>query len=365
MGSFVERHAFQTLYFDQCAKPMYAKSQKTTDMRGTKRVFPLLVNRFGSLKCVHKRAADHERSLVTVDGDGREFNTDGSEIYTRGMCKLVALVAMDLLRIRRADSSSPLLRQPGVSNDLSEKRQLASMRMAPLTAPKFLKSAPMASLIPYSSIAWGNALHHVLTDNCSDAHIVTDKSCFISYVSPADVGSIAVGKDGEQVEFVGMGMAVMALVGVDSNGKEEALALVLDKAYHPAPGHSRMSIISLGRLFAQQGVEFYENGRDVLVIGNYEVRMSRRYYSPHVVALYPSEPARLELAAHISGGGTLTVRLGHLRLAHGGSKWVSTTLGLKGTTMRKCHCCALFRAITPSASSTQVVATRVGQRVSI
>ena len=73
----------------------------------------------------------------------------------------------------------------------------------------------------------------------------------------------------------------------------------------------------------------------------------------------------LELAAHLSGGGALTVRLGHLRLAHGGSKWVSKTLGLKGITMRKCHCCALFRAITPSAGSSEVVATRVGQRVSL
>ena len=131
-----------------------------------------------------------------MDGDGREFNTDGSEIYTRGMCKLVALVAMDLLRIRRADSSSPLLRQPGVSNDLSEKRQLASMRMAPLLAPKFSKSTPMASLVSYSSNAWSNILHHVLTDNCSDAHIVTVRSCFMSYVLPADVSSIAVEKKG-------------------------------------------------------------------------------------------------------------------------------------------------------------------------
>ena len=47
---------------------------------------------FGTLHCDGKHR--HERNLLTVGGDGTRFETDGSEEYTPGLCKLYAAGAL-------------------------------------------------------------------------------------------------------------------------------------------------------------------------------------------------------------------------------------------------------------------------------
>ena len=83
--------------FDQGAEPINAPTQKTTSLWCTKKVYPLVMNKFGSLKTTMQSG-----TLKTPrQNESGAFSTSGSEAYPPAMCELLAEVAHELLKKRR------------------------------------------------------------------------------------------------------------------------------------------------------------------------------------------------------------------------------------------------------------------------
>jgi hypothetical protein len=75
-------------------------------------------------------------------------------------------------------------------------------------------------------------------------------------------------------------------------------ALVLDKAYLPVSGDSSQNIISTGRLFALQGVEFIPNDVMALIIKDMHAKATLRNFSPFLEVMIFDEGSGTSLRNH-------------------------------------------------------------------
>ena len=80
-------------------------------------------------------------------------------------------------------------------------------------------------------------------------------------------------------------------------------ALVLDKAYLPVDGDSSQNIISTGRLFALQGIQFIPNDVMALIIKDMHAKATLRNSSPflEVVLFDAGSGASLQSSSHMRG----------------------------------------------------------------
>ena len=102
----------------------------------------------------------------------------------------------------------------------------------------------------------------VLLDSCSDEHIIFERSSFL-YILPSGIPSMLVGKDGEPVFLQGMGPITLKAHLSSGNSKR----LMSDKAYLPALGDATQSILSTGRIWKMQGIDFKPDGDSSLAVG--------------------------------------------------------------------------------------------------
>ena len=302
--SAVSKMELKEIPFDQGAEPINVSSQKTTSLWCTKKVFPLVMNKFGSLKTSMKAGSLSKPRL----GESGAFSTAGSEVYTPAMCEMLAEVAHELLKTRRSWAevvSSPSRR---LGDELEAEQVETAMRASASEAAKESHQngttmAPVSvsahgwdfeinardastSMIDPSKFKWKSKPVHILLDSCSDAHIFCDRDAFITYLKP-DLPAITVGKEGEQVEFEAMGTVLIGLPMTSPSGETVPMAVMIEKAYLPKRGQSSLCILSTGRLFEKQGIKITLNGMNILEIGEYSYKFGTRNYSPFVTATIP------------------------------------------------------------------------------
>ena len=191
----VNKMELKGIPFDQGAEPINAPTQKTTSLWSTPKVFPLVMNKFGSLK-MSIQTGSLNKPRVSESG---AFSTAGSEEFTSTMCKMLAEVAQELLKTRRSWAeivSTP----PNRLGNALEAEQLESAIRASAPAPSLpITTAPASvsahgwefeinardastSMVDPSKFKWKSKPVHILLDSCSDAHIFCDRDAFITYL---------------------------------------------------------------------------------------------------------------------------------------------------------------------------------------
>ena len=358
-AAFAKWAPLSEVHFDQCSPPINAPTQKTTAMHCTSRAYPVVLAAFGSLKCKHPDG--HEKSLRTTDSDGVHFNTADPEVYTEGMCRLIAYVAHLLLRLTQKGQAAPSSSSPAPPRVATHQAEIVIDRGDVST-----------SLWSAADIPWQRQPVRILLDSCSDAHIIPSASAFITSSAP-DLKSIGVGRAGVKVEFTAMGVVAIGLrVTNEETGAMQNIALLLDKAYLPAEGQANTCIISTGRLYEMQGIEIFLNDDNRLVMGRYSHQFSNINFSPTAAAMLASGPPRslnaMTVRVHLTGVPKHTsLRAGHLRLGHASFASTALAFGLPLTRTVKCSCCLEFKARGPPAASTPAHkrASKVGERVSM
>jgi hypothetical protein len=159
-----------------------------------------------------------------------------------------------------------------------------------------------------------------LLDSGADAHIWIDPEAYIT-LEPPDIPSIAVGKEGEKVEFVAMGTVLMGMSMTAKSGEQVPKGVLIKKAYLPKKGHSAINIISTGRWFEMQGVKIFLNDVMKLEIGeSFTHDFSKMNYSPYIVVKTAGNQRgenQPHVRVHLTGVPKHTMlRAAHLRLGH-------------------------------------------------
>ena len=250
--------------FDQGAPPINASTQKTTSFHCTPKIFPLVMRRFGSLK-----VSPMLGKSLKGGADGMQFATKGSEVYTTGMCKMIADLTQEYTRLLLSSTSETPSKQMAHQMELRIDAQNAN-----------------TSLVKAGNYKWKAKTSKALLDSCADAHIWIDQDAYLNLMPP-DIPSIGVGKDGEKVEFVAMGTVMMGMSLTSRNGDQEPTGVIIERAYLPKKGHSAINIISTGRWFEMQGVKIYLNDVNKLEIGEFTHEFSTMNYSPYIVVKTP------------------------------------------------------------------------------
>ena len=225
-----------------------------------------------------------------------------------------------------------------------------------------------SSLVDINQFKWEKKTKRFLLDSCADMHICNDPGAFLTF-GPPDLAQVGVGKAGEYVKFEGMGTIVIGMAVEHASGEKSAMGLLIEKAYKPMPGHSSTNIISTGRIFEMQSVEFWPNATNRLVLGEYHHDFSLQNFSPYILAAVPMKSeSNKQVNVHITGVPRhTTLRAAHLRLGHASWKWVATVFGIPSTRTCTCHICLIFKARAPSPTVTPKAnrASQVGARVSL
>ena len=143
-----------------------------------------------------------------------------------------------------------------------------------------------SSLVDINQFKWEKKTKRFLLDSCADMHICNDRGAFLTF-GPPDLAQVGVGKAGEYVKFEGMGTIVIGMAVEHASGEKSAMGLLIEKAYKPMPGQSSTNIISTGRIFEMQSVEFWPNATNRLVLGEYHHDFSLQNYSPYILAVVP------------------------------------------------------------------------------
>ena len=223
------------------------------------------------------------------------------------------------------------------------------------------KASPSASLFEAGLVTWDSRPVTLLLDTCSDVHIVRDRAAFVT-LRPPELAHVNTGKAGARVEFEGMGLVAVGIRCTDGHVRG---VLLLD-AYLPKEGEAPCNIVSMGRLWEEQGL--YLGGRDdmTLYLGDFKAKHGQRHFSPVIPAVHMQWTGQT-CNTHTTGTPrNATLKLAHLRFAHMGPERLGRLMNLPPHTT-PCPCCRVFKLKAPSASATdpEKLATKTGQMVSI
>ena len=204
---------------------------------------------------------------------------------------------------------------------------------------------------------------HMLLDSGSDAHIIPERSCFVSTTEP-DVRYVKVGKEGQYLHFEAMGPCLVGVLLEATESQPQRVAcLLLDKCYLPRSGDGNTFIMSTGRAWSTQGLIAWEAGVDELCVGSQFVKFSRRNFSPVMKILIPEKCPELNISLslggcfghHLTGApkaskspGKATYRLRHLRMLHGDHGWMER-LYQQPMPHPPCHHCRLMKTKAPAS----------------
>jgi hypothetical protein len=188
-----------------------------------------------------------------------------------------------------------------------------------------------------------------------------------------DVKGIEVGKQGESVGFAGMGPVALKVKWTTPSGSIIESALVLDKAYLPVLGDSSQNIISTGRLFALQGVQFIPNDVMALIIGDMHAKATLRNFSPFLEGMLFDAASGTELQSSLQSSSHMrgepsrsdSYKVLHIRYAHAHADVVFRATGVRPDRQWRCHICHLFKAITPTARADTRKITGLGELLSM
>ena len=335
---FLTRCPLRALTYDQCSPPSCAPSQKTTQQRSTTRLHRSMMEFLGPLHCDGRHR--HTRNLLTVNGDGTRFETEGSEEYTSGLCKLYAAA------ILKGSLPDVTLTCNAISAD------------APTITLN--KEHPENALF-FGKVEFSRPATIMLLDSGSDAHIVPRPECYLSMQKP-DLGRVRVGKEGQYLHFRAMGPCLVGILLKATKTKPQRVAaFVLDKCYLPEEGDGNTFIMSTGRAWMTQGIRVWEAGVDELCIGEHTAKFARRNFSPVIKILVPAQKPALRITLdmagcfghHVTGAPHTSAsswRLKHWRLVHGDDQWMRRLFpDQAGEVHRPCHHCRLMKTKAPES----------------
>ena len=196
----VSKMELKEIPFDQGTEPINAPTQKTTSLWCTPKVFPHVMNKFGSLK-TSMQAGSLNKPRLSESG---AFSTAGSKAYTPAMCKMLAEVAHELLKTRRSWAEIVFSPSRRLGDELEAEQVASAMRAsAPKASHQGTSTQSNAepasanahgwefeinvrdastSMVDPSKFKWKSRPVNVLLDSCSDAHIFCDRDAFITYL---------------------------------------------------------------------------------------------------------------------------------------------------------------------------------------
>ena len=328
--------AIEHIYGDQCM--LGADTPKTTDWGCTKPFASSAAVVLGK-RCDHP--SDFHGSLRSDLREKLHFATKTSGVYSSGVCLGLVRVSKEgfLAQAKERSSQAAAVRLHSIKSIPSKFKQLG------VVVEGLSASAPESGLFDVSLGSWMRSKSPVLLDSCSDAHMVFERSSFL-WVVPSDLPSILVGKEGECVTFAGMGpvMLKVFLEGVGWKG------LMLDKAYLPKDGDASQNIISTGRIWKYQGIDFKPNGMSGLIVNGMRMAAEMRNFSPYLSChLFDAGGEAVQMMSHMTGAPKKkdSYKLAHIRYGHAHDEQIFLITGMRPSRHWKCHICLLMKAITP------------------
>ena len=192
-------------------------------------------------------------------------------------------------------------------------------------ASSVCKRDPSACVFDASGFKWQTSTVQALLDSGADMSVIPDRRAFV-YMEPPVPDQVKVGKAATYLRFVGMGPVVFAAAAtIPGESERRMVGVFIERAYLPEEEDGDSFILSLGRMWAQQGIYITEQDADIMHIGDVQVKFGRRHYTPVMAIVLPDfEPAVFSIKtpaakrpSHFSGAPKYESRtLAHLRYGH-------------------------------------------------